>query len=76
MAISEEKLRTLIMENFPDADLEILDLVGDNDHYQISVRSARFAGKPIVMQHRLVNEALKAYLGDKLHALSIKTNAK
>ncbi len=76
MAISEEKLRTLIIEKFPDADLEIIDLVGDHDHYQLSITSKQFSGKSMVTQHRLVNEALRGYLGDKLHALSIKTKAK
>jgi len=76
MAISEEKLRDLILDKFPGADIDIVDLVGDRDHYQITVTSAAFNGKTLLAQHKMINEALKDYLGGKLHALSIKTKAK
>lgn len=76
MAISEQKLRELILKNFDDAIIDIKDLVGDNDHYEIKITSGKFQSKSKVEQHRMVNKALEGYLGSKLHALSIKTNAK
>ncbi len=76
MALEQTKLEELIYKAFPDADIEIRDLVGDNNHYQLSIKDESFAGKSKVAQHRLVNEALKQYLGEELHALSIKTMAK
>jgi stress-induced morphogen len=34
----------------------------------------QFQGLPLIKQHRLVNEALKAYLQDgRLHALALRT---
>jgi stress-induced morphogen len=76
MALEQSKLEELIKQAFPEAEIEITDLVGDNNHYQLSIKDACFEDKGKVAQHRLVNEALKQYLGDELHALSIKTKAK
>ena len=76
MAISQEKLHDLIKQSFADAEIKITDLVGDGDHYKVEISSVAFNDKSRVMQHRMVNEALKGYLGDALHALSIKTMGK
>jgi phosphoribosylformylglycinamidine synthase len=76
MAISEQKLKELILKSFSDAIIDIKDLAGDNDHYEIKITSDKFCGKSKIEQHRMVNKALEGYLGVKLHALSIKTNSK
>ena len=73
MAISQEQLHELVIAVFPGAEIKIQDLVGDGDHYEIEIISEKFNGQNKVAQHRMVNQALKGYLGDKLHALSIKT---
>ena len=76
MAIEKDALHKLIQDAFQDAEIDIIDLAGDNDHYKVEITSSAFAGKNRVMQHRMVNEALRGCLGDQLHALSIKTIAK
>lgn len=76
MAIPQQKLRELIKNNFADAEIELTDLVGDNNHYQVKIVSGAFSGKTRVAQHRMVNDALRGCLGEELHALSIKTIAK
>ena len=73
MAISQETLHKLLKNSFADADIQITDLAGDGDHYMVQIASSAFSEKSKLAQHRLVNEALKEYLGSKLHALSIKT---
>lgn len=65
-----------IRQALPDADVDITDLAGDNDHFAVSVRSHAFAGMSRVLQHRAVIDALKGKLGGDLHALSIKTEIK
>lgn len=76
MALSESKLKELILKSFRDAEIEIKDLVGDKDHYQIQIRSERFKNKSRIECHRMVNNALEGYLGSKLHALTIKTEVR
>ncbi len=76
MAIAKEKLYELVKVALPDATIKINSLIDDGDHYEIEIISEQFNGQTKLAQHRMVNHALKGYLGDKLHALSIKTKEK
>lgn len=69
-----EQLQELIRATLPDATVTCQDLTGTQDHWQIEVTSARFAGLSLLQQHRLVKEALAAHFQDRsLHALALKT---
>jgi stress-induced morphogen len=74
-AMPTEQLRALLADAFPEAsELAVEDRTGTGDHFQVTVTSARFAGMPLLDQHRLVNEALAAPLADgTIHELRIKT---
>jgi stress-induced morphogen len=76
MAMSATEIEKLIRDAFPDADVTITDLAGDNDHYAAMVSSTAFKGKTRVQQHQMVYEALKGRMGGVLHALSLQTAAK
>jgi stress-induced morphogen len=73
MAISMTELEQMLHEAFPDAEIDVVDLAGDNDHYQASITSAHFVGKTRIQQHQMVYSALKGKMGDQLHALALKT---
>ena len=73
MAISIIELRQLLRDAFPDASIDVVDLAGDNDHYQASIVSEQFVGKSRIQQHQMVYQALKGKMGDELHALALKT---
>jgi stress-induced morphogen len=66
----------MIKSRFPDADIDLKDLAGDNDHWQAHVVSAAFKGKTRVQQHQMVYEALGGRMGDVLHALALTTAPK
>jgi stress-induced morphogen len=76
MAMSATEIEKLIREAFPDAEVTITDLAGDNDHYAAMVSSKAFKGKTRVQQHQMVYDALKGRMGGVLHALSLQTTAK
>jgi stress-induced morphogen len=76
MAMAAAEIEKLIKEAFPDADVTITDLAGDNDHYAAMVTSSAFKGKTRVQQHQMVYAALKGRMGGQLHALSLQTAAK
>lgn len=76
MPMSVDTLEGLLRDAFPDADVEIIDLAGDGDHYKAVIRSAAFAGKSRVAQHQAVYAALKGEMGGALHALALDTAAK
>ena len=73
MAIEAGSLESLIKESFPDATIELVDLLGDQDHYQLIITSKEFSGKSRIAQHQLVYKALGDKMGGELHALTIKT---
>lgn len=75
MPMSADTLRSHLLEAFPDAEIEIVDLAGDDDHYRARVVSAAFAGVTRVKQHQMVYAALKGRMGGELHALALETAA-
>ena len=76
MAITKDELLTLLTPAFKDGMIELEDLVGDSDHYKISIFWQGFEGLSRVDQHKLVYKALETVAGGKLHALSIVTKIK
>lgn len=73
MAVSHERLSSLLKEVFNDAEISIEDLAGDGDHYAVTVKSSHFKDKTRVQQHKMVYDSLKGAMAEELHALAIKT---
>ena len=65
--------KAVVQADFEEAGDEIEALVDDGDHYLARVRSAAFAGKNRVQQHKMVYEALGGRMGGELHALQLQT---
>jgi stress-induced morphogen len=75
MAMTRETLEGFLTEAFPEAEIILTDLAGDNDHWQAEIISEQFKGKTRVAQHQMVYAALKGTMGGELHALALKTKA-
>ena len=73
MALSVEEIKRYILEEIPDAAIEIKDLMGDNNHYSAVIKSEVFKGMSKFEQHKLVYKSLKGKMGNELHALSLTT---
>jgi stress-induced morphogen len=73
--VEAETIRVLLEQAFPGAaEVAVDDRTGTGDHFQVTVVSADFDGLPLLDQHRRVNDALAAPLGDgSIHELRIKT---
>lgn len=76
MAMDAEDIIDLIKASITDADVELIDLAGDGDHYKAVITSASFEGKSRIAQHQMVYAALKGRMGGELHALALETKAK
>jgi stress-induced morphogen len=76
MAIKQEEIHKLLKEGFPDADIEINDLAGDDNHYAAKIKSSKFKGMTRVQQHQMVYASLKGKMGNELHALALTTEEK
>ena len=73
MPMQIHEIESLLRESFPDAEINIKDLAGDNDHFQATIASKKFEGKSRVQQHQMVYQALQGKMGAELHALALKT---
>lgn len=76
MGMKAAELEEFIRRAFPDADVIIKDLAGDDNHFAATIASAAFKGKSRVAQHQMVYSALKGNMGGVLHALQLQTIAK
>lgn len=76
MAMAADDLEALLRAAFADADITIVDLAGDGDHYRAIIRSSAFKDKSRVAQHQMVYAALQGRMGGELHALALDTGPK
>ena len=64
----------LIKKGIPGAQVQVEDMTGTGDHFQILVVSSIFKGKMLIDQHRLIQQVLKEAMDDgRIHAVHIKT---
>lgn len=72
--VSPEQVAEMIKTGLPDAEVQVQDLTGTRDHYQVVVVSSQFEGKRLIQQHQLVYGALQqAMSSEAIHALTMKT---
>jgi stress-induced morphogen len=76
MPMPAEEILSRIKAAIPDAEVDLTDLAGDDDHWAARVTSSVFVGLPRVRQHRLVYDALGGEMGGRLHALQLTTIAR
>ena len=75
MAMTYDALYADLSAAFPGASIELIDTIGDGDHWKARIVSPAFAGLPRVRQHQLVYAALGGKMGGVLHALALETSA-
>ena len=68
MSLKLEEIKILIKKAIPDAEINIQDLAGDENHYSATIKS-----KSKIEQHKLVYKALNGKMGNELHALALNT---
>ncbi|NJN31249.1 MAG: BolA family transcriptional regulator [Synechococcales cyanobacterium RM1_1_8] len=72
--VRPDDVETMIKAKLPDAEVQVQDMTGGGDHYQVVVVSAEFEGKSLVKQHQLVYGAVnQAMASEAIHALALKT---
>ena len=60
-----------IRASLPDADVQLRDLTGTEDHWHATVISIAFRGKSLIERHRMVMGALAAEMKGPIHALTL-----
>jgi acid stress-induced BolA-like protein IbaG/YrbA len=70
--VTPEELKERIETAIPGARAEV---VGDGRHFEARVSAPEFAELSRIEQHRRVYGVFGAEVGDRIHALSLKTGA-
>ena len=74
--MTPSELKAALLRAFPDADVDVTDLTGTQDHYRARIVADAFAGKSRLEQHRLVYGALGDVVGAAVHALALDTSSR
>ena len=71
--ISIDEIKKMILEALPGSEVQIEDMMGTGDHFEISVQSQAFAGKSLIEQHKMIFAILRREMDDRIHAVQLKT---
>lgn len=74
--MTPNEIKQRLQTAYPDGSVEVLDLTGTNDHYQVAVSSKAFQGLSRIDAHKHVMAVFAEELKTgEVHALTIKTKA-
>lgn len=72
--MSPTEIEETLKKALPGCTVEVRDLTGGGDHFQVMVVAPAFEGKSLLDQHQMIYGALKEALGsEQIHALALKT---
>ncbi len=72
--MSPQEIKARLETAFPGDPVDVRDMTGTEDHYEVMVTSATFAGMTRMEQHQKVMAPFQAELKTgEVHALTIRT---
>jgi stress-induced morphogen len=75
--MTPDQMKARLTAAYPDGTVEVVDLTGTQDHYQVAIVSAAFKGLSRIQQQRHVMGVFARELqSGEVHALTIKTIVK
>lgn len=75
--MNQDAMKARLLAAYPDSSVEVFDLTGTQDHWEVAVESTAFQGMTRIKQHQHVMAVFGPELKTgEVHALSIKTTVK
>lgn len=71
--ITTEEIEAMILGALPGSQVEVTDMRGTGDHFEVTVASGAFAGKTLIEQHKMVFAILRPEMDGRIHAVQLKT---
>ena len=71
--MTPDALQSRLLENFPNATVQVVDLTGSSDHFDVTIVSEAFVGKRLLQQHKMVYAVLPELESGEIHALKLTT---
>jgi stress-induced morphogen len=73
--MTAEQMKERLEKAYPDGRVEVVDLTGTQDHWQVAIVSHAFKGLSRIAQQRHVMNVFDAELkSGEVHALTIQTS--
>ena len=72
--MSPDRLKAILEEAIQESQVQVTDLTGTQDHYQVDVCSSAFEGKSLLQRHQMVYAPLREFMAGsqgEIHALSV-----
>ncbi len=77
LGMTTEELKAKLENHFASAEVQVFDLTGGSNHFEVEISASQFSGLSLIQQHRQVMGVLESELASgEVHALSIKSKAK
>ncbi len=70
---TKDMIQNMVSGAFPGARVEVRDLTGGGDHFELFIVTPEFEGKGLVDRHRMIYSLLGDKVGKEIHALALKT---
>ena len=72
--MTQESIKTRLIQAYPDAVIMVEDLTGGGDHYSVFIRSHSFKGMSRIKVHQEVLSVFDTELkSGEIHAFTLKT---
>ncbi len=71
--ITTDEIEQMLRLAFQGAQIQVSDMTGTSDHFDIQITAKEFAGKSLIDQHKMVHEVLASEMEGRIHAVQIKT---
>lgn len=71
--VEPEVVASKIEDAIEKAEVEVNDMTGTKDHFEVTVVSPAFSDATRIEQHRMVYDALEEEMEGAIHALSLTT---
>ena len=71
--ITPQEIEKIILGAMPDAKVQVSDMTGTSDHFEIDVTSKEFHGLSLMDQHKKIFSILEKEMEERIHAVKLKT---
>ncbi len=70
---SPQEIQMMVEAGLPGAQVEVRDMTGGGDHFEVRIVAEAFEGKRQLDRQRMVYAAIGPAVGGPIHALSLQT---
>lgn len=73
--MTADQIRQRLLDTYNDAEVEVVDMTGTEDHYQVLIRTNAIKGMSRIHQHKTIMSVFdKELKSGEIHAFTLKTS--